>query len=493
MKKIAVVFCFLGFNFYSSAQFDYYSDPIRLGGTVNSDAEESMPLFSKDSSILYFARTYDASNTGGVSDLDIWYSNRQASGEYTDCKKVENLNNKLNNAVFGISKDGNAIYLLDSYEGKKDLIKGCAISKQKGKGWEMPVHINIPTLDIEGNFYGFHVNETEDVMLISYKGPGTVGEEDLYVSLKQEAGWSAPINLGSTVNTTGFEITPFLSAGKDTLYFSSNGHGGQGDADIFFAVRNDDTWMNWSSPVNLGEKINSAKFDAYFTKSVKQVYWSSNRDGERSDIYYANILTPPAIEISGVPANVSVCNGKDGKIDITLSGGVPPLAIIWSNGEKTEDLSDLKKGSYTVIVTDAVDQTAEFRVVVGENCTPPPPALLVEDDIANASAVIYFDLNSSFLNKDNMASLNDFAKTNAKGSDKFIITAHCDARDSDEYNVWLSKRRLESTIKYLVKKGINRSRLTGEFKGEKEPDIKCTECSEEQFKKNRRTTITVVQ
>ena len=50
---------------------------------------------------------------------------------------------------------------------------------------------------------------------------------------------------------------------------------------------------------------------------------------------------------------------------------------------------------------------------------------------------------------------------------------------------------METTINYLVKKGIERSRISGSYKGEREPDIKCTNCSEDQFTKNRRTTIKV--
>ena len=58
---------------------------------------------------------------------------------------------------------------------------------------------------------------------------------------------------------------PFLSDNDDTLYFSSNGFGGFGDADIFYSLRNGNSWDSWSEPVNLGSVINSPKFDAYFT------------------------------------------------------------------------------------------------------------------------------------------------------------------------------------------------------------------------------------
>ncbi len=46
-------------------------------------------------------------------------------------------------------------------------------------------------------------------------------------------------------------------------------------------------------------------------------------------------------------------NGTDGRIDITVLGGVPPYEYSWSNGEQTEDISDLRSGTYTIVVTDA--------------------------------------------------------------------------------------------------------------------------------------------
>ncbi|MES2798975.1 MAG: hypothetical protein V4638_03095 [Bacteroidota bacterium] len=370
MKKttLALVTATL-FGLQANAQFWDISEPQKLSGTVNTNAEENMPVFSKDSSILYFTRTHDAANTGGSDDQDVWFSKRQPDGEYTKCELVKGVNNKFNNAVLGISNDGKTLYLLNSYEGKKDMKKGFAKSVQKGSAWDTPVEIMIPGLDIEGEFYGFHVAENEKTILISYKGPNTVGEEDLYVSTHNGSEWSAPIHMGSKLNSTGFEISPFLSPNQDTLFFSSNGHGGQGDADIFYSVKQG-SWTNWSTPVNLGSKINSSKFDAYFIYSESHLYWSSNRENEYSDIYLAMTKTPPPVSIACKGYNVSVFGGADGKVDATVEGGVPPFTYTWSNSSKTEDISGLKIGKYSVTVTDAIGQTASCESTITE---PAPP------------------------------------------------------------------------------------------------------------------------
>ena len=72
------------------------------------------------------------------------------------------------------------------------------------------------------------------------------------------------------------------------------------------------------------------------------------------------------------------------------------------------------------------------------------------------------------------------------------VVSHCDRRDTKSYNIWLSKKRMERTINYLVSKGFTRDLITGSYKGEDEPDVICDNCSEEQFTKNRRTVIQVI-
>jgi hypothetical protein len=255
---------------------------------------------------------------------------------------------------------------LNSYEGKKDLVKGLSTSILRDNKWQTPAEISIPTLDIEGEFYTFNVSESEDVLILSFKGPNSLGEEDLYVSTKQNGSWTAPQHMGNVINTAGFETTPFLSKGNDTLFFSSNGLGGLGDADIFYSVKQGNSFVNWSTPVSLGDKVNSPKFDAYFSYSENTIYWSSNRDGERSDIYMASILTPPALSLRCNGTDVTIFGGTDGTLSSVLTGGVAPFTFAWSNGSTIQNPSGVMKGSYVINVTDAIGQKATCTAKVGE-------------------------------------------------------------------------------------------------------------------------------
>ena len=51
--------------------------------------------------------------------------------------------------------------------------------------------------------------------------------------------------------------------------------------------------------------------------------------------------------------NVSCFGGRNGSIDLTITGGTPPYNIRWSTNEGTEDISSLSAGYYRVEVYDA--------------------------------------------------------------------------------------------------------------------------------------------
>jgi outer membrane protein OmpA-like peptidoglycan-associated protein len=48
---------------------------------------------------------------------------------------------------------------------------------------------------------------------------------------------------------------------------------------------------------------------------------------------------------------------------------------------------------------------------------------------------------------------------------------------------------MKRVIGYLEQNGIEKGRLSGDYKGESSPLINCTNCNEEQLKMNRRTVI----
>ena len=123
----------------------------------------------------------------------------------------------------------------------------------------------------------------DTIMWSSFRGGG-MGSMDIWMSVRDEEGqWGAATNLGAPINTSGLESTPCISADGQTLYFSTPSQGGQGGWDIFVSQ-----WdgMNWTTPVNLGANVNSTGQDWLPHLSIDGtiLYFSSSRN-DSDDIF----------------------------------------------------------------------------------------------------------------------------------------------------------------------------------------------------------------
>lgn len=298
MKIFKHLFLFLFLSLvgkYTIAQNDLpqFEDPKKIE-VLASDAEESMPLPYANSNRLYFVRTYiEGSMRQRKKGQEILLSQKEGSEWMKPDSDAGLDNDEGNNAIIGISNDGMRVYFFNSIQSHKKLALGLSYRDRYETGeWSDFKAIRIPNFEVGEGIYSFYFNSSEDVLLASIiKGVELEASSDLYVSLKNEdKTWTEFKHLGSVINTAGNEITPFIDEDNKTLYFSSTGHKGYGGADIFMSQRLDDSWTNWSNPVNLGPKINSENFDAYFLKTnTNEAFFASNRGQKYSDIYYTQI------------------------------------------------------------------------------------------------------------------------------------------------------------------------------------------------------------
>ena len=103
------------------------------------------------------------------------------------------------------------------------------------------------------------------------------------------------------------------------------------------------------------------------------MYWSSNKENVNADIFHSRVLFPPPVSIACLGLDVSYFDGNDGKVNATAEGGIPPYTFEWSNKQFTEDISEIKMGTYSVTVTDAIGQKATCTSTINQ---PPAPEII---------------------------------------------------------------------------------------------------------------------
>ncbi|MEO0471234.1 MAG: hypothetical protein AAF206_16515 [Bacteroidota bacterium] len=271
----AVFFCFLTFLTISL----HSQKASRLPAYINSEAEEREPILSPDGRTLYFWRRVSAENLGGKDDPgDIWYSKKDRSGRWMTAQQFpQPLNSKGHDFVWGVSPRHDTLWVHQVSPGVSDV--GLAYSVKTPDGyWTSPREAYIRDFTYRGSYKDFYFTK-DRIMILPNAGDDSYGGTDLYACFPiNDTAWQRPINLGPVINTSGDDDAPFLSADGTKLYFNSNGHGGEGDHDVFVSRRLDNSWRNWSPPEPVGAPINTPGYDFDFIMSDdgKTAFWGSS-------------------------------------------------------------------------------------------------------------------------------------------------------------------------------------------------------------------------
>ncbi|MEM7106499.1 MAG: OmpA family protein [Bacteroidota bacterium] len=319
--------------------------PEYLGTNVNSPFAERLPIISPDGKTLYFARKYHPKNMGAENQDDIWVSYRNHDGSWSQAKNMgEPLNNAKHNFVVATSPDGKTLYLANDYS-KRNNKDGLSISRWTRNGWSFPKTLNIKNHYNRNPFVCYHVSVDQKTVLMTVERDEGFGDRDIYVTFRYSDGsWSEPRNLGGKINTRGMEASVFIAADNKTIYFSSDGHPGYGGLDVFMSRRLDDTWLNWSEPVNLGRKINKPGHDFNYTipASGEYAYFSSDFEAQMpgmSNLY--RIRLPEEVR----PEPVQLITGRfiDGSTDKPVENLPEEYQIVVPyDQEKADLLSDIQ-------------------------------------------------------------------------------------------------------------------------------------------------------
>ena len=333
-------------------------------------------------------------------------------------------------------------------------------------------------------------------MYFSSNMPGGYGGYDIYVADINADGMPAnPKNLGINVNTFEDEKFPHVSP-NDEIYFSSDGHNGFGGLDLFVTKIKR---YGYSNPLNLGKTINSSADDiSYILASKTKGYVTSNRAGTLGsfDIFRFDVQKAPSV-IKGTATEknskillpnttVNLIDEYDKQVAVqttkengSFSFDVNPLEsysiVANKDGYVDFKLPEISSASNAAVVLEMIQKKA----VITET------ALLIEN--------IYFDYNKASLKKESTLSLNKiYDVLLARPEMKITINAYTDARGSDKYNLILSEKRAFEATQYLIKRGIEKERVEGKGYGETKPLFDCkSNCTEDQYNAERRVEFTI--
>ncbi len=341
-------------------------EKINLGAAVNSRYSEVAPLVSPDGRYLYFTRLDHPKNftspnksaeAARESSLDVWVSSLSKTGEWEPARNMStSIHNSSKNAAATIAMDGKSIFALNVEVSRGKYDAGLTKVSLKNNKWTNKRPLNIA--DFEAlSYYNqndrkpkketeFSMSSDEQFLVMGLVRKETYGDKDLYVSFRTgENSYSKPVNLGPVINTAGNEGSPFLAADNKTLYFNSNGHPGYGDMDLFMTTRLDDTWTNWSEPVNLGPHINSPQFDGYISipASGEYAYFSSAKNSLGLDDLFKVKLFP------GIkPEAVMILDFRF--VDKVTQKEIRPEISLQKQADKVDFISDEETGFFRTVL-----------------------------------------------------------------------------------------------------------------------------------------------
>jgi WD40-like Beta Propeller Repeat len=215
---------------------DDWGPAVALGPAINTINEERVPAFSRDGHQLFFA-----SNRPGSLGVDIWVSRREQTHDDFAWQPAENLGAGVNAG----SQDEGPSYSENDESGVPQLYFSSGMSRPAGAG------IYVSDQAADGSF-GPAVRVIElgvgqrpsirhdgrEIFFTSNRPGSTANSQDLWVATRETVfdAWSAPVNLGSPVNSALVDVQPYISSDGETLFFASNRPSG-GPTDIYMSTR----------------------------------------------------------------------------------------------------------------------------------------------------------------------------------------------------------------------------------------------------------------
>ena len=477
---------------HSSYQFT----PVNLGDSINTSSSEYYPSITINDSLFVFTR-----RGAGIRE-DFVESTILPGHEYSKSKTISgSINEEPSKGAINISQDGDWLMFAGNFPSKGFGNFDLYISYQTPQGWSEPINLG-PQVNTEFWESSPSLSSDKSTLYFSSDRPGGYGGKDLYVSHRLPTGkWSEALNMGSSVNTAGDELAPFIHADNNTLYFTSDGLPGYGGSDLFVMRRKNAN--EWNAPENLGYPINTIESDGslFIASNGVDAFYSSDRADSRGGLdLYRFELRPDIRPARTLYVRGTVFNKKNNK-------GIPATVELIDNatGQLSSKVQTDEQGNYFITLPVGKDYVFNVNrkgfLFFSDNflLSQRAPDSTYEKNIplqpieVNASIIlknIFFETNKFQLDPKSQAELDKIVQLlNDNPTLKIEISGYTDNVGKPSDNLSLSNNRAKSVVTYLIGKGIAAQRVAAKGYGETKPVADNT--TEDGKAKNRRTELKV--
>jgi len=478
-------------------------DPSPLSDVINQYTLQYFPVLTVDQNNLFYTRRL------GVTpqfDEDIVVSVKNEDGEWTAPRSIsENINTRFNEGTCAISADGRTLIFTSCLGrinyGSCDLF----ITYKIGDDWSEPENVggiinsrawdSQPSLSADGRTLYF----------VSDRNAG-YGKKDIWMStMNNDDDWTKPVNLGPKINTAKDEVSPFIHANGQTLYFASEGMLGFGGFDIYYAEFGE---SGWSFPENLGYPINTSddQVSLFITADGKKGYYSHENIMENrrtyGKIYSFDIPEPIQVKNKSNFVKGRVFDAKTKKV---LKANIE-LYDLKKQELKSLVHSDPITGQYMMVLTEGseyalyVDKpnylfhSLSFDYLENINLDPITIDIFlqpIEKGMKTTLKNIFFDFNKYEIKEKSEVELNKVINFLENNVDiKIQIEGHTDNKGTEEYNMNLSLKRAEAIHNYLIEAGVLKDRI--QYKGFGQSKPVAPNDSEENRALNRRIEFEII-
>lgn len=504
---------------------------VHADSSLNFPSAELSPLFLDENTLLFSSlRTNQTVYNVSVDSLSAipvrkFYLANKNDGSFTFTSEWDNAPFNLEGMNTGngaLSPDGKRFYFTRCMKNwKNETICTIYQSEQDENGvWSdpkaLPASINNPKYTSTHPAVGTFSKRDDEILYFVSNRPGGKGGLDIWFSRYDEKKnlWKAPKNCGSKINTAGDEVTPFVDMENRAMYFSSNGWEGWGELDVYRTIGELSKWM---PNENVKPPINSPYDDLYYTLNeyLTDGFVVSNRPSPNNrvhptccdDLYQFKYDEVIRVKASGsVYAKIDnrfkqMFSGKFESNDETLvdssfkmaEGVVATLYII-------DETAPMGSGNMVYIKNDTLDENGHYSfnldagkeyVIEIENYGYLNRMLNISTFFFKESGVleidtigidimpkeplviknIYYEFGKAELSKKAKRILDSTLLTLMMENQQIVIeiSSHTDNKGRSKLNKELSQKRAEAVRKYLMKKGVDKSRLYAKGYGEERP------------------------